>query len=155
MMRECANRTPARSQGFTLIEILITMTILSILLMVAVPFYQDNRIRVKVAGEVPLVAPVQNRVTEAYYIDGMMPIDNASAGVGAKESYKGRWLASIEVGQVPVDGSITVSFDNVALSALGTNNTVIYYPVITNGTVAWFCDKGSMLNKYRPKECRF
>lgn len=89
-----------------------------------------------------------------FYIEGIMPTDNAMAGLENKDFYAGSWVKTIEVGDQPEDGSITVSYDGLALPALGSENTIVIYPSLNNGTVSWACDLGSMVDDYRPKECR-
>ena len=132
----------------------MVMAILSILLMVAIPHYQDQRTRIKVVGEIELATPIKRAVAEMFYIDGILPTDNAMAGLENKESYGGRWVKTIEVGDQPAEGSITVTYDGMALPALGSKNTIVIYPTVNNGIMSWDCDQGSMVDDYRPKECR-
>jgi len=146
------NRPVVSEAGFTLLEILIAMAIVSILAMVAVPYYQDYRTRAKVAGDFGLIEPVKNRVMEAHMMMGSWPVDNDSASVDAPETYHGQYLQSVEVSDQPRPGSLKLTYD---IPALGGNNTIIFYPQQGgSGSVSWKCDKGSMADNFRPNQCR-
>lgn len=142
--------------GFTLLEVLTVLAIVSILGMIAIPFYQDYRTRVKVAGELPLAEPVKKVILEKYLIDGSWPVDNADAKVFAPETYQGDYLQSVEVSDTPQPGSVILTYKSDALPALGTNNTLIFYPKSSpnSRTFNWGCDQGTIDSKYRPKSCR-
>lgn len=142
--------------GFTLLEVLMALAIMSILAMVAVPYYQDYRTRVKVAGEFGLIEPVKKRVMEEYLVKGSWPVDNDSAMLGPPGSYQGNYLQGVEVGRDPLPGALKLIYDNTKLPALGADNTIIFYPQQggNGGSVYWKCDKGSMADDYRPHQCR-
>lgn len=150
------NRFRRSGNGFTLLEILIALAIVSILTMIAVPFYQDYRTRVKVAGELPLAEPVKKIILEIYMIDGFWATSNSEAKVNAADVYKGDYLQSVMIGNTPTAGALTLTFDSAKLPALGANNTLVFYPNETagGGSISWHCDLGTMNNRYRPKNCR-
>lgn len=142
------------SQGFTLLEVLIAMSIVSILAMIAIPYYQDYRTRTKVAGEFGLVEPVKKRVTEEFLVKGVWPSDNSAALVNAPADYHGQYLQSVEVVDVPTAGALKLTYDNTKLPALGANNVIVFYPQPGDGAVSWRCDEGNMVDNFRPHTCR-
>lgn len=144
----------ALPRGFSLIEILIVLAVISILSMVAVPHYLEYAVRVKVESELGTINFVKKQMTEEFLVTNEWPTSNAMALLESKESYSGKYLQSIEVGDVPVDGAITVTFDKSKIPALNNNNTIVYYPTGNGAHEKWVCDKGSMLNPYRPPACR-
>jgi type IV pilus assembly protein PilA len=149
------SRQGVSETGFTLLEILIALAIVSILAMVAVPYYQDYRTRAKVAADFGLIEPVKKRLIEEFMLSGSWPVDNDSALVDAPENYHGQYLQSVEVSDQPQPGSLKLTYDNTKLPALGTNNTIIFYPQQGgSGSVSWKCDKGSMVDGFRPQQCR-
>lgn len=144
------------SSGFTLLEILFVLAIVSILAMIAVPYYQDYRTRVKIAGELTLMEPVKKTVTEDFMVRGSWPSNNTEATLNAASTYHGEYLQSVQVSDTPTAGSLTLKYDSNKLPALGSNDTIIFYPinVSNSGSVSWACDEGSMENIFRPMKCR-
>jgi type IV pilus assembly protein PilA len=146
------SRQGVSETGFTLLEVLIALAIVSILAMVAVPYYQDYRTRAKVAGDFGLIEPVKKRLIEEFMLNGNWPVDNDSALVGAPQNYHGQYLQSVEVSDQPQPGSLKLTYD---IPALGANNTIIFYPQQGgSGSVSWKCDEGSMVDDFRPQQCR-
>ncbi len=86
-----------KSQGFTLVELMIVVGIIGILVAVAIPAYQDYTNRSRLAEAYQLGAVAQNAVAEHYGRWGKFPDNNAAAGLYAPESYRGRYVSAIEV----------------------------------------------------------
>lgn len=141
-------------RGISSLEILVGVAILSMFAMIAIPYYLEYTTRLKVESELVLLKPVKQRVMEEYLVNGAWPVNNQLAMLDDKESYNGNWLASIEVGMVPVKGAITVTYDKAKLPELGDNNTIVYYPNSNGSSTNWACNEGSMVNPYRPSACR-
>lgn len=143
-------------EGFTLLELQIATAILSILVMISLPYYQDYRTRSKISAELGLLEPVKRLVSEQFFLAGHWPTSNIDASAKVATDYHGEYLQSVKVGDQPKPGSITLTFDKTALQALGDKNTIIFYPqdVLNRNSLSWLCDKGSMENVYRPHNCR-
>ena len=152
-----SQRTNARNQsGFTLIELLIVIAIISILAMVATPTYLAFALRAKISGDIPMIEPLKQLVTEFYVIENQWPQDNATAYGLPPEEYSGKYVQSVSVSSTPTPGSLTVVYDNTEINILNQNNTLIFQPQIdaTTNAVVWVCEGGTIDKRYRPSECR-
>lgn len=135
-----SKNTPQR--GFTLIELMIVITLIGILAAVALPAYKDYVTRAKISEGMVLAAPAQKAISDYYDRWGKLPADNATATLAAPKAYGGRYVDSIEVKA----GVITVQFQN--LNAANPKEpftpTLTIRPAInkTNptGALAWSCN---------------
>lgn len=93
-------------RGFTLIELMLVVSIIGILAAVAVPAYADYIARARVAEGLELMAPVQRSVAEYYDRWGALPEDNQAAGLPAPELIRGNGVTGIQVMQ----GMVLVRF---------------------------------------------
>ncbi len=143
-------------RGFTLIEVLITVAIFSIIAMVATPFYQSYTVQAKVGGDLLTMAPVKQLIQERYIIDGIWPATNEDAGAKDPIAYFGNYVDSVTIVDQPRPGSIELNYDDTVLRALAGKTTIVFYPVLSpSGEIAtWHCDEGTMIDRYRPKQCR-
>jgi len=137
-------------QGFTLIELMIVVAIIGILAAIAIPAYQDYTVRSKVTEGLNLAAAAKTTVAE-----------NAASG----SALDAGWTAPSATGNVTsvgvngANGTITITY-----TATAGNGTVTMVPTaggaaLASGTVpgdaiAWDCTGGTLLDKYRPSNCR-
>ena len=141
--------------GLTLLELMIVFAIVSILGVISTPLYQGYSLKTKIGTAIPLMAPVQRLATEHYAFTNSWPADNTEAGARVPESYNENYLTSIAITDTPQPGAIVITYDTSQLKVLGSNNTLVYYPVLNgNKTVTWKCDKGTIADRYRPANCR-
>jgi len=151
----CARRQSNSQYGLTLIEILVVVAIISIVGLVATPLYQGYTIRTKISSGIATLAPVQRLSTEYFILNESWPSDNAEAGANTPDTYAQNFLTSVAISETPHPGSIILTYDNSTLRMLGNSNTIIYYPVgDSSGHITWRCDEGTMVERYRPANCR-
>src|SRR5688572_26899803 len=62
-----------RQDGFTILEIMIVIAIIAIMLVIAIPVYQDYTVRTRVQECVTLQAPVKLKISEAAITEKRMP----------------------------------------------------------------------------------
>ena len=141
-------------QGFTLIELMIVVAIIAILLVIAIPAYQDYTIRTRVSEGVNLAAAAKLAVSETT-LDrgGQIPTTNGAAGY---ESPTTDFVQSITVGG---GGAIAVLLTNDTRLGGAAGGTLTFTPTLVNGAsgqptaIEWACTSGIQA-KYLPSACR-
>ncbi len=153
-----------KQQGFTLIELMIVVAIIGILAAIAIPAYQDYTIRAQVSEGLSLAAGSKAAVTEYYQDRGVMPADNATAGLSAATDIKGNYVDEVGVGSDSAN-SVASGVIEVQYSSSGDQKandsidgaTLILSPVTSAGSVDWNCRGGNILDgqdKWLPNACR-
>ena len=134
-------RTRNRSNGFTLIELMIVTGMVGILAAIALPAYQSYTARAQAAEAFVLVEPVQTAVRDYYARWGRFPEGNSAAGVAPPAAYRGRYVRSIEVTaggairvQVQPTSKYTSAFSVYLRPALPVGSE--------NASIIWICDQG-------------
>lgn len=136
-----------KNQGFTLIELMIVVAIVGILAAVAIPAYQDYTIRSRVAEALSLGSAAKLAVSETALTNAALPADQAATGYTTPAATKN--VASVTIAG---DGSGTITITTTAAAGAGS---IDFIPTFALGEpVTWDCSGGSLLDKYRPAECR-
>lgn len=140
-------------QGFTLIELMIVVTIIGILAAVAVPMYLDYAVRSQISEGLTVAGAAKSAVTEFIQDRGSMPSDNANAGLSDATEIQGKFVSSVSVGNQ--DGVITVTYGNDANAVISGQTVTLTANTTRAGSVQWICDSGGVIeDKHLPAACR-
>ncbi|PKO29183.1 MAG: prepilin-type cleavage/methylation domain-containing protein [Betaproteobacteria bacterium HGW-Betaproteobacteria-9] len=137
-----------RMSGFVLVELMLVVSIIGILAAVALPAYKDYTIRARVAEALDLGMAAQKPVAEFYARWGVMPANNAQAGLPEARRLQGRYVDGI---QVLSGGVLVISLK--ASTLLGKQAPhdqspyqLVMRPAVTlsevAAAVAWVCQDG-------------
>jgi type IV pilus assembly protein PilA len=134
----------SRERGFTIIEVMIVMTIIGILAALCIPLYQSYVARSKIAEAFMLADPVKLAISEQYVQSGAFPADNTAAEFGAPATLRGRYVGSIAIAA----GVVLVTYADPTLAG----QTVTFTPTAAGNLVTWACTS-SLPEHLRPRGC--
>ena len=129
-----------KQSGFTIIELMMVIAIISILATIALAAYSNFIIRSKVAEGLGFASGAKTAVTSYYAGNNKFPFDNNAAGLPPITSY-GQYdhIDSLVIendGDSTGTGVITVT---IGIPGLGANNKLQLVPTIENGSLTWVC----------------
>ncbi len=136
-------------QGFTLIELMIVVSIIGILASIAIPAYQMYTIRMQVAEGLNLSGPVKNAMVTFQEENGVFPTDNADAALEIASAYSGRYVESISVSgaviSITYGNNANIQIDGLSITLTATSN---------QGSTSWTCASDGFISvNYLPSSC--
>lgn len=136
-------------QGFTLIELMIVVTIIGILTAAATPMYLDYTIRTQIAEGITVASGAKTAVTAYFHEHGTFPADNIEAALTPATDIQGKYVASVSV-----DGAvISIWYGNEANPTIFDEAITLTATDIT-GSVTWDCASGGAIHdKHLPTSC--
>ena len=160
-----------KTGGFTLIELMIVVTIIGILSSLAVSAYQTYTVRAQIAEGISMAAAAKTPIVDAFLQDGVAPANRVAAGMSANAAdTRGGYVSSVDI----VDGRIDVVFGGPRAHAAIAGMRLSVTPYAAAGgtnSVMWRCGSatqpgGALLNggaahlaptvddRYLPSSCR-
>ncbi len=130
------------SKGFTLIELMMVVSIVGILAAIAVPNFLTYHYRAKDSEGLVLAGSVRQDIVDFYGYTGRFPANNNEAGLPSPEKIKGKYVESIAV----IDGAIHIKYDEKAYGSGGGGSweTLSIQPALLEdnptGPVLWIQD---------------
>ena len=137
-------------KGFTLIELMIVIAIIAILLVIAIPAYQDYTVRARVSEGVNLAAAAKLAVSETTLDTGSLPTTNAEAGY---ESPASTYVDNIAIG---ANGVVTVTLSADPGLSDAASGTLVFRPTWNTGDaqILWTCTSTITKTSQIPAQCR-
>lgn len=133
-----------KRNGFTLIELMIVVSIIGILASMALPAYQVYTKKAHVLEGINLATGAKSALWDYWAMNGAFPADNAAAGLSS--TITGNAVKSIIVS----GNQITITYNSRVID----NDDLILTANSTPGAIQWNCLGGSVADKYRPVSCR-
>lgn len=137
-----------KNNGFTLIELMITIAIVGILAAIAIPAYRDFVKRSHVVEGVNLAAGTKTAMWDYQALFSVWPTDNTTLGIAPPVSINGNAVTSIEVNS----NHITIQYNEKL-----DNYTLVFAGSASSTGITWSCTdtvNGTLIYKYRPVNCR-
>ena len=126
------------NQGFTLMELMVTVTIIAILATITMPSFLVQRQRGEVAEAMRLADSIRASVTDYYSINLSFPADNSAAGLPEPDLLIGNKVTRIEV----KNGAIHITLGNKASKPLHDKILSLRPAVVTGSPaspISWLC----------------
>ncbi len=127
-----------KTKGFTLIELMVVVSIIGILAAVALPQYSKYMQRAELVDPLAMAAVIREDVTVYYLENRRFPASNEQASVPASKFLIGNRVTGITVD----NGAIHISLGNKA-SQLLQNTVLTFRPAVVTGSptspIAWLC----------------
>ena len=142
------------SKGFTIVELMVVLAIISILVVVALPAYVNYATHAKVSEGIGIASGAKTAVMSTYLVNDTFPITNTEAGLGLATDYGRQWVTGLSVGNIPSAGTITVELN---LTELGLDNLLQLVPTANGRSFDWVCQTApvnGVQGKFLPGSCR-
>ncbi len=127
-----------RSNGFTLIELMIVISIIGILATMALPSFQDRVIRTQVTEGIALAEIAKKGVEDYYKVKGKLPENNAQAGLPEMQKIIGNFVKTVQVDH----GAVAIQFGN-RINRNASGKILTLRPAIVKDAaivpIAWVC----------------
>ena len=127
-----------KKRGFTLMELMVAVSIVAILATIAMPSFLAQRQRNDVAKALRMASGIRDDVTDYYNNKLAFPANNSEAGVPEPELLIGNKVSSILV----EDGAIHITLGNKASKPLH-DKTISMRPAVVTGSpaspISWLC----------------
>lgn len=142
-----------KSQGFTLIELMIVIAIIAILLALALPAYQDYSVRARVGEGLSVAASAKLAAAETCQSDptAVLPAD---AGYTFAAS---NFVTSVTIGGTCAAPTVSVVTNDATVGAVAAGGqavTLLLTGATGDGRIQWTCTAPTGQDRHVPASCR-
>jgi len=141
-----------KQAGYSLIELMVVLTIVATLAAIAATIYAEYTLRAHVSGGIRLAAPVKFAVAEYFSRHHEFPDSNVTADIAEPGAYSDRDVKSITIDTVPATGTIVIAFN--ARGVVAEGDSVLLVPLRYHRTVLWQCTSKTLIRELLPSACR-
>lgn len=137
-------------RGFTLLELMVVVSIIAILALMTLPTYIDKMVRDQVAEALPLADVAKPVVELAWRSGAPLPADNAAADLPAPDKIVSTLVKSVAVEQ----GAIHITFGNKAHKTINGKVLTLRPAGVEDARIvplAWLCGAASAPDKMTAK----
>ncbi|MBB1126357.1 pilin [Thiospirillum jenense] len=155
------------SKGFTLIELMVVVSIIGTLAAIAIPNYMPYLIRAQIAEGLMLAEDIKSTVQTFYKERGSFPIDNQMAGVPAPNKLLGNYVKGMTV----ANGAIHIQYGHDVHTSVANKTLTLRPQVVIDSPLSpmsWSCghhqpppgmraigdDRTDLPNELLPHACR-
>jgi type IV pilus assembly protein PilA len=142
-MRKC-------NDGFTMVEMMVVVGIIAILVLLALPTYQDKFIRDQIAEGLPLADIAKAPIAASWALAQTFPADNVGAGLPSADKIVNNFISSVSVQA----GAINITFGNRANNIIRGKILTLRPAVVSDAPivpVTWVCGYASGPDKMTVK----
>jgi type IV pilus assembly protein PilA len=146
-----------KTQGFTLIELMIVVAIIGILAAIAIPAYENYIAKAQFTEALSLASGQKTNVIDYYSENDACPA-NGEAGIPQADSISGKYVTSVTVGGTAgnppkVGCTITALFNGSGVNSKLTNQSVILTLYDEGGSFVWDCSTTAS-QSVAPSSCK-
>lgn len=144
-----------RTGGFTLIELMIVLAVVSILLSLALPVYSNYSVRSKISEGLSVAAGAKTATAVACQEDPTIAdLDNAAAGYTPTTTIDSTYISTIEIDGPCSAPTITIVTRDTGAPAPDPVIVLTGDITIGSGRVTWTCASSNTPAHLLPQTCR-
>lgn len=141
---------PASTKGFTMVEMMAVVAVITILALMAIPSYLDRIVRAQIEASLPLADIAKKPIAAAWAAVQDFPDDNAAALLPAPDKIVNNYVSSLTV----QNGAIHLTFGNRANQSIQGKILTLRPAVVEDAPVvpvAWVCGYADVPQKMTVK----
>ncbi|MFM6989237.1 MAG: pilin [Arenimonas sp.] len=137
--------------GFTILELMLVIAIVGVLAAIAIPIYQDYRVRANITEAMQRAGSLKNAVAEYYFTNDEFPDTMADMGL-EDEVDPTRNVSLVHIN----DRYICIHMRNTGAPEIdGAAHPIRLQPIGDGATVSWLCGhSGAVPDGYFAQNCR-